>query len=473
MTLPPTDRRPAKVLPVFLRGALLGALLVASPGCKDSGPDLTAPPSPEKLAGGLDDSTQAELRTATDAVLADPGDADLWAALGRAYESKGVHEGAETTFSSAAQLRPDDPKLRYRAAIAAGKAGELERALGHLDRVLDLDATYGPAWRRRGSWLLDLGRADEARAAFERALPLLPGVPDAPIGLARAALALDEITVALEHARTAFERAPDDPYVRLILGNALRRSGEADEALPHLDAGQGALPRYVDPWSENAARARRQDDDLSERANRLVGEKQWDAAIEALEELRELRPQDSRVALRLGVALIGGGYHKRAEEHYEAMHQEFPANYDIATSRAAALRASGKTARSLSAIDAVIARWPDRAPAYLQRGSTLAEMNDVTGARAAFQRASQLNPGDLRGPLFEGQLLAKLRRYPEAAQVLQAGLDLPGASPPLVYFRMLLSAQAASRMGGEAIQATLDRARAIHGDAADSLTKKR
>ena len=100
-------------------------------------------------------------------------------------------------------------------------------------------------------------------------------------------------------------------------------------------------------------------------------------------------------------------------------------------------------------------------------------LGDVPEARRAFQRATALNPSDLRGPLFEGQMLAKAGRYPEAAMVLEKGLDHPSASPPLVYFRMLLSAQAAAQMGPDVIQRTLTKAREIHGDQADSLTKKR
>lgn len=465
MKLSPT-RRPG-------HSVLSGALLAILSACAPSAPDVPAPPSPREIAGGLSAATLACLEKATSAVTASPGDGEPWAALGRAYESSQVYGGAETAFSTAASLTPQDPKLWYRAAINAGRAGKTERALLHLDQVHKAEPSYGPAWRRRGTLLLDLGRPEEARTAFSTAAGLLPGVPDAEIGLARAALANDDVATALGHARVALERASTDPYVRLILGNALRRSGLANEALPHLEAGQGAVPRYVDPWSESAARARRQDDDLSERAQKLVNEKQWNDAIEALKELHGLRPQDARVALRLGVALIGGDQLSEAEAHYEKAMKLFPGNYDIATARAAALRATGKTARSLSSIEDVIRRWPGRAPAYLQRGSTLGEMGDVEGARAAFQRASQLNPGDLRGRLFEGQLLAKNRRYTEAAAVLQQGLDVPGASPPLVYFKMLLSTQAVSRMSSDVIQETLRRARSIHGDAADALLQKR
>ncbi len=57
--------------------------------------------------------------------------------------------------------------------------------------------------------------------------------------------------------------------------------------------------------------------------------------------------------------------------------------------------------------------------------------------------------------------------------MLQQGLDMPGASPPLVYFKMLLSTQAVSRMSSDVIQETLRRARSIHGDAADALLQKR
>lgn len=464
---------PRRLRSALASSALVGLLLAALPGCGPKAPALPPPPVPSQIAGGLEPGTLSKLNAATDKVKAEPTDAERWAALGRAYEEAQVHAGAGSAFASAAELRPEDAKLWYRAAIAAGRLGELDLALTRLQQVHDLEPSYGPAWRRRGTWLLDLGRAPEAGAAFERASTLLPNTPDAPIGLARAALAQDEVPTALAHARTAFERAPTDAYVRLILGNCLRRAGQADEALPHLEAGQGALPQYVDPWSISASKARRKDDDLSARASKLVDEKRWPEAIEALKELAAARPEDAGVSVRLGVALINADRSADALAHYEAAVLQFPGHYNVATAHAAALRAAGRTGKSLSAIQAIISRWPDRAPAYLQKGSTLATMGDVPEARRAFQRASALNPSDLRGPLFEGQLLAKVGRYPEAASVLQAGLDLPSTSAPLVYFKLLLSAQAASRMAPEEIQRTLDRAYAEHGDAAESLTRKR
>ncbi len=469
MSVPPL---PSRLQSAVAPWALFGLSLASLPACGPSAPALPPPPAPAQLAGGLEPATLSKLNAATDKVNANVADAGGWAALGRAYEEAQVHEGASTAFSSAAELRPTDAKLWYRAAIAAGRLGELDLALTRLARVHELEPSYGPAWRRRGTWLLDLARAPEARDAFERAGALLPSTPDAPIGLARAALAEDEVTAALTHARTAYERAPSDPYVRLILGNCLRRAGEAEEALPHLEAGQGARPRYVDPWSEGASGARRKDDEMSERASQLAKEKRWPEAVEVLKELAAARPEDGGVSVRLGVALISADRPADALAHYEKAIVQFPGNYNIATAHAAALRAAGRTAKSLSAIQTIINRWPERAAAYLQRGSTLAAMGDVPAARQSFQRASALNPSDLRGPLFEGQLLAKVGRYPEAAGVLRAGLELPGASPPLVYFKMLLSAQAAARMGPDVIQETLDRARVYHGDEADSLTRK-
>ena len=139
--------------------------------------------------------------------------------------------------------------------------------------------------------------------------------------------------------------------------------------------------------------------------------------------------------------------------------------------RAASLRAAGQVSGALKAADELIARWPERPAAYLQRGSTLDQMGDVPAARAAFQRASQLAPTDLRGPLFEGRMLARLKRFGEAQTVLQDALELPGVSPPLTYFKNLLAVQSAAQASQTVIQATLERARQLHGDEVDSFFK--
>ena len=430
---------------------------------------LPKPPVPAVVAGRLDSATLEQLNKLTAAVQSAPEDAEAWAELGAAYEALRVPQGAEVAFVAAATLRPADPKLWYRAAIMSQARGDVELALKHLGRTLELAPDYGPAWRRRGTWLLDLGRAEEAGGAFQQAERLLPGRADGQLGLARVALALDEVQAGVQAARIALERAPGDAYARNILGSALRRAGLLDEAKPHLVAGQNSTPVYVDPWSESAQRSRRKEEEEVERAESLIDAKRWDEAIVLLQELQVKSPANSKLALRLGVALMSARRFEEAVQHYRAAVAAFPAIYDLQTASVAALNATGRVAEALKVADETIARWPDRSPAHLQRGSTLERMADFGAARVAFQRASQLKPSDLRGSLFEGRMLAKLGRMKEAAQVFETGLDQPGASPPMVYYKNLVAALTAVNADQAHLERIVARARKLHGAAADTL----
>lgn len=74
---------------------------------------------------------------------------------------------------------PPDMRARVYDAVAEGywRAGRRERALAVND--LARAAPGADAWVQRGLWMLTLGRADEARAAWQRALRDEPGRADA------------------------------------------------------------------------------------------------------------------------------------------------------------------------------------------------------------------------------------------------------------------------------------------------------
>ncbi|MEM8713302.1 MAG: tetratricopeptide repeat protein, partial [Planctomycetota bacterium] len=155
---------PAPVLTLrlaFLLAVILGLLTGCGSEATPS-PELPSPPDPKAVAGGLDEALIDTLDELTSKVQSDPSQHDAWEALGAAYEASRVFAGAHVAFGAAASLRPDEPRLWYRAAITAGRFGEVELALERLAKVLELAPDYGPAWRRKGTWLLDLGRADEA-----------------------------------------------------------------------------------------------------------------------------------------------------------------------------------------------------------------------------------------------------------------------------------------------------------------------
>jgi Flp pilus assembly protein TadD len=64
------------------------------------------------------------------------------------------------------EKHPDDPRYRFGLALEYEKAGEWADVVEHLERYLEQTDDEGNAWGRLGHALRQLGRDDEARAAY-------------------------------------------------------------------------------------------------------------------------------------------------------------------------------------------------------------------------------------------------------------------------------------------------------------------
>jgi len=107
-------------------------------------------------------------------------------------ESQESLDRAIAFFEAAIALDPAYARAHLHLGIALDLKGDYlgipelsERAVAAIDRALARRPDWAEAWRNRGSALISLGRADEALAAFERALALNPTEPGAHAGVAR------------------------------------------------------------------------------------------------------------------------------------------------------------------------------------------------------------------------------------------------------------------------------------------------
>jgi predicted Zn-dependent protease len=79
-----------------------------------------------------------------------------------------------------------------------------------------------------------LEREDDAQDEYQKALALEPGNPAAMLGLAFAYLSNNSIDKAMETARTALERSPQDPELNMVVAEAMVAKGQFAEAEPFL-----------------------------------------------------------------------------------------------------------------------------------------------------------------------------------------------------------------------------------------------
>ncbi|MGI9181353.1 MAG: tetratricopeptide repeat protein [Longimicrobiaceae bacterium] len=69
-----------------------------------------------------------------------------------------------------AATRPDDPRARFGLALEYEKVGRWEEMVGELRRYLELADDEGNAYGRLGHALRELGREEEARAAYRHGI---------------------------------------------------------------------------------------------------------------------------------------------------------------------------------------------------------------------------------------------------------------------------------------------------------------
>jgi len=68
------------------------------------------------------------------------------------------------------EKRPDDPRALFGLALEYEKLGDWDEVRRHLERYLALTDDEGNAWGRLGHALRQLGREEDARAAYARGI---------------------------------------------------------------------------------------------------------------------------------------------------------------------------------------------------------------------------------------------------------------------------------------------------------------
>ena len=184
-------------------------------------------------------------------------------ALGTAYASVGRHDDALRELFQALAIDPKDTGALYNAGVIYQRRGEWLQALTVFRGVTNLDPTFLAAWINvaavnnsqamftpaldaadhalalradapsahvaRGFALRGLERLDEARDAFQEALRLAPGLPDALLGLGATAIDRRDFGEAAQAFEQLVARIPSaDIYRGLVY--SYRMAGRGADA---------------------------------------------------------------------------------------------------------------------------------------------------------------------------------------------------------------------------------------------------
>lgn len=417
----------------FLTGAallLLGALIL---GCAKSR-DRPSPPKSPAVQAFLKRASAAmrasEFRRAL--ALADsaarradqPGEsADVAMLRGRIHSEMGRFSRADSAYDRALEIDPAYRGVWLNKGNNAYRRSSYREAIRYYRR--ELDRHPGPApWRGIGRAYVELGVADSAEIAFERAI----GVDSsyAPAYHSLALLYEDEgrFEEALEHARAALERSPDNIGFVYQVGLLELRNGKEKQALRHL-----VRVMEEQPWHQGAhynigqalIRLGR-----TEKAKEFLGRaeelRKLEAQIQQLQNTVRSQPNDPYAHAALGSALRRAGRNNDAMHAYKVASYLAPENTDIRNNVANLYLVRHDTSEAIREYRSILALDSSLVDVWTNLGVVYALSGRDERARRAWREALERDPDHSRARTY----LDRLESTGEAA-VSRGGVRTPTA----------------------------------------------
>ncbi len=154
-------------------------------------------------------------------------------AIGQLLLEKGQVDDAADMFRQASILSPNDLSIKERYATTLFGASKFEAAADVLtDIVSHADAAKrADLWAYLGECRMQQGRAAESRAAFQKAAEIDPSSNFAWMGVAKAALLLNDLPRADAASKRAAALKPERADVQLVEGYVSLRQGKLEEAM--------------------------------------------------------------------------------------------------------------------------------------------------------------------------------------------------------------------------------------------------
>lgn len=235
---------------------------------------------------------------------------------GIAHAASEDREAAEAAFEQALAIEPGYPDAGNNLALLALLDGDTEEARRQFQRVLDVHPGHLPTLMRLARVEAGAGNEQAAREALERAVELNSTSVEARVVLARLLLAQNDADAAMTVLRPALRGSNQQPVLLETAGLAQLATGQTSEAIRSFEALTRQVPdrpaaffrlaqayeaagdtRGLREALESALRVDETYLDARVAYGRLqLSEGQLDAAGDTVGALKELAPDDPRVA---------------------------------------------------------------------------------------------------------------------------------------------------------------------------------
>jgi len=410
--------------------------LVLSAAC---GPSALDPVDPGDLSA-VDPFVSRLVREKLEVARKNPGDAAAHGQLGLVLEANEIWLAAAESLGNAALLDGGQPLWQFHRVLCLRQAGEVQESLGLLrlsaGRLPRLPAVH----QHLAYALFDDGQLDEAEAAFERVIELLPEGPEGLVGRGEVLIARGEHGQAVASLERAVELDPGYKSAHYSLGLAYRGLGRLEEASRELNLGVNARRRYLgDDFSGELYEYKVNYAGVMDRAANYITAGQPEVGASMLEKLLRSRPGDVNVLNNLASAYLGMKQFDRAEQLLLQARERDRNEFATYINLAALYLELERLDEALEASDRSVELAPNVGQAHFMRGRVLALQGNRRAAYGAFRMALSLDARDARLYVALGEVASQLDLNQDARAYFEKAVELlPGDLPAHVNLAAIL-----------------------------------
>ena len=326
---------------------------------------------------GIAGNTAAALVSIEAALKADDRAADAWAAKGEILSRvTSERQGAEAAFRKALEIDPTLLSAHFGMIAFLAGTGDAAGLQAQADKFRAVWPKHPHSWMVDATLALQAGNFPRARELTEK---LLLGAPD-NVDVLRLAAGLEiesgSLTVAERHLSKALAANPELSSLRRGLALVYLRSSQPSKAM------QVLRPELAKP---------RPDSDILGLAGEAMLRQGDGAAAEGFfRKAAQQSPDDARVQTSLALTQIARGSPGSAFEQLSLISAKSPDVFvDMATFSARLDRREYAAAEQ--ALEVIARKRPNSGQVEELRGRLNLARNDMAGARAAFDKALQLD----------------------------------------------------------------------------------
>ncbi|MEW6593984.1 MAG: tetratricopeptide repeat protein [Thermodesulfobacteriota bacterium] len=285
----------------------------------------------------------------------------------------GDHRACADLCREVLAINGHQPQALFLLGLTYHQRGETTTAADHLARALESAPDDPRILYNYSVILLELKRADEACAILSQLATRFPEIPEA----------------------------------HFLLGNALHRCGQPEQAILHYQKTTALRPDYIDAWFNLGLTLREQE--------------RYPEAIEALQRILAIDPHHASALLELGSVLHAQGAVEQAIDVHQKLLSAAPDDPTACHNMGVLFRDAGHAAESLPWLEKAACLRPNDSLILNNLGQSLHDVGQFPEASAVLRQAITLNPqyaaahSNLGRTLYEtGCLSEAIAQYQQA-----------------------------------------------------------